>query len=300
MRLDWENLTVTVGQCGYSLWPKGVTCAKTWKGRILQENDLWILDTGKGTIEMIQGKCHINQNSILWLRPGHCYEIEQTPEDPIGMLFFHFDLIAPDQTRLIPNIHQIPEILECFNHAYWQAMGRNLLRILQIKKTVSVLNGSHIAQQLDDIDKTAGALFKSMLMGIDLCESYIHLERSMESRNALMAIQAAEYLSEHFKTSTPIEKVAGRFNICHNDFTRFFTEFWHCTPQQYQILQRMQHAKGMLEHTDDTLSEIAHELGYADHYFFSRQFRQQIGMTPGNYRKMMKNKKRTSERLNDD
>ena len=58
MRLDWENLTVTVGQCGYSLWPKGVTCAKTWKGRILQENDLWILDTGKGTIEMIQGKCH--------------------------------------------------------------------------------------------------------------------------------------------------------------------------------------------------------------------------------------------------
>ncbi len=289
MRLDWNNLTVKLGDCGYSLWPGGVDCVKTWMGRIIPDNDLWIFDTGSGTMDMVQYICNLHKNTILWMRPGHDYKVKQNPKDPIGMLYFHFDLIQPDGSRLFPNVGQIPEVLECFNHAYWLAMGRNLLRIIQLKKNASVLNGFHTEEQLRDIDLTAAAMFKSMLMGIDLCENYIHHEH-VESRNALLAIQAAEYLSEHNKTFISIDDVAGYFHICRNDFTRFFTEFWHCTPQQFQILQRMQQAKKLLEQTDNTLAEIAEELGYADHYFFSRQFKQQTGMTPGNYRKSMINK----------
>ena len=289
MRLDWNNLTIELGSCGYSRWPAGVICAKTWKERIIPDNDLWIFDSGRGTMNMVESVCNLHKNTILWMRPGHDYEVRQNPDDPIGMLYFHFDLIRTDGSRLFPDIRQIPEVLECFNHAYWLAMGRNLLRIMQLKKTVSVLNGRYIDEQLKDIDQTAATMFKSMLMGIDLCENYIHLEH-VESRNALLAIQAAEYLSEHNKSFISIDDVASYFHICRNNFTRFFTKFWHCTPQQFQILQRMQLAKNLLEHTDNTLIEIAEELGYADHYFFSRQFKQQTGMTPGNYRKSIKDK----------
>ncbi len=289
MRLDWNNLTVELGSFGYSRWPNGVICVETWKKRIIPDNDLWIFDTGSGTMNMVERVSTLHKNTILWMRPGHDYEVRQNPDDPIGMLFFHFHLILPDGSRLFPDTRQIPEVLECFNHAYWQAMGRNLLRIVQLKKTVSVFNGVRMTEQLKDIDQTAAAMFKSMLMGIDLCENYLHHEQ-VESRNALLAIQAAEYLSEHNKTFISINDVAGYFHICHNDFTRFFTEFWHCTPQQFQILQRMQQAKNLLEHTDNTLAEIAEQLGYADHYFFSRQFKQQTGMTPGNYRKSIKDK----------
>ena len=132
--------------------------------------------------------------------------------------------------------------------------------------------------------------FKSMLMGIDLCENYIRQEQ-VESRHALLAIQAAEYLDSNINTFVSIEDIANEFHICRNHFTRIFSEFWHCSPQQYQIHLRIPRAKNMLEKTDNTMVEIASELGYADHYFFSRQFSQQTGMSPGSYRKTVRNKK---------
>ena len=46
----------------------------------------------------------------------------------------------------------------------------------------------------------------------------------------------------------------------------------------------MNQAKHLLESTDLSISSIAMELGYADHYFFARQFKQKVGITPGKFR----------------
>lgn len=56
-----------------------------------------------------------------------------------------------------------------------------------------------------------------------------------------------------------------------------------CTglPVSHWIIQElMLEAKRLLYYTDRTVKEIAHELGYGDHTYFSRLFRQQVGMTP--------------------
>ena len=43
-------------------------------------------------------------------------------------------------------------------------------------------------------------------------------------------------------------------------------------------------ARNRLRNSSATLETIAHELGYRDVYFFSRQFKQKTGITPNNYR----------------
>ena len=47
---------------------------------------------------------------------------------------------------------------------------------------------------------------------------------------------------------------------------------------------RIDHAKTMLRATDWKVSRIAHEVGYPDEKYFSKQFKILEGMTPMEYR----------------
>lgn len=52
----------------------------------------------------------------------------------------------------------------------------------------------------------------------------------------------------------------------------------------YAIQTRVRRARKMLAETDIPLKAIAEELGYENVFFFSRQFRQHAGISPGKYR----------------
>jgi AraC-like DNA-binding protein len=47
----------------------------------------------------------------------------------------------------------------------------------------------------------------------------------------------------------------------------------------------MLEAKRLLYHSDCSVKEIAHELGYEDHTYFSRLFKKSVGITPGEFRR---------------
>jgi AraC-like DNA-binding protein len=58
------------------------------------------------------------------------------------------------------------------------------------------------------------------------------------------------------------------------------------TPLHAHLLQRrVADARRLLSETDEPIKSIAATLGYNDVYFFSRQFRQQVGAPPAAYRK---------------
>ena len=82
MRLDWDHLEVQLVRYGYSLWENGELCSRTWPRSAITNNDLLIFDTGRGVMEMVQGKTQLHKHSILWLRPGHVYQVEQAPDNP--------------------------------------------------------------------------------------------------------------------------------------------------------------------------------------------------------------------------
>jgi AraC-like DNA-binding protein len=46
----------------------------------------------------------------------------------------------------------------------------------------------------------------------------------------------------------------------------------------------MLEAKRLLYHSQSSIKEIAYELGYEDHTYFSRLFKKTVGRTPGAFR----------------
>ncbi|MGC4030741.1 MAG: helix-turn-helix transcriptional regulator [Tepidisphaeraceae bacterium] len=57
------------------------------------------------------------------------------------------------------------------------------------------------------------------------------------------------------------------------------------SPHQYVIGLRVATAREMLLKTDLPVKEIARRLGYADVFYFGRQFKRQTGVSPALFRK---------------
>ncbi|MFA5264210.1 MAG: AraC family transcriptional regulator [Opitutaceae bacterium] len=67
-------------------------------------------------------------------------------------------------------------------------------------------------------------------------------------------------------------------------FTRIFTRIAGVGPKEFCIRVRMERAQQLLLESTMSIDQIASALGYADVFFFSRQFKQQFGMPPRRWR----------------
>ncbi len=71
---------------------------------------------------------------------------------------------------------------------------------------------------------------------------------------------------------------------------RTFLRRWHTvtkqTPSQYALELRMAEAREMLRETGVSIKSIADELGFIDPLYFSRIFRNKVGMSPSIFRKI--------------
>lgn len=82
--------------------------------------------------------------------------------------------------------------------------------------------------------------------------------------------------------------------IVHRDYSslsKLFTQVKGMTIEHYAILHRVEYAKELLSYSQQSVSEIAYQLGYSSPSHLTSQFKQQTGMSPKEFREM-KNKNR--------
>lgn len=100
---------------------------------------------------------------------------------------------------------------------------------------------------------------------------------------SLMTTITSTIINHHGKEVT-IESLAKQVGLSTKQFTRLFRQYNHTTPHQYIIQTRINHGKYLLEETTLSVKAIALELGYADAFTFSRQFKKVVGIAPTTYR----------------
>ena len=82
-----------------------------------------------------------------------------------------------------------------------------------------------------------------------------------------------------------VDALAGRVNVSRATLARRFTRLVGETPLSYLTRWRMELAARHLRHTDDAVSAIARQVGYASEFAFSRAFSRARGTAPGRYRR---------------
>lgn len=79
--------------------------------------------------------------------------------------------------------------------------------------------------------------------------------------------------------------LADHVGLSHDYFTRLFRQTYGQAPRTWLVHQRVRLAAQRLIESPQTITQIAHELGYADLFQFSRQFKRIMGQPPREYRR---------------
>ena len=83
-----------------------------------------------------------------------------------------------------------------------------------------------------------------------------------------------------------VDDMAASVHLGNSHFHSVYTTLFGCSPHTDLIRARIRVACDTLQYSGKSIAEIAEEMGYNNTSHFSRQFRNQIGMSPSVYRKM--------------
>ena len=94
-----------------------------------------------------------------------------------------------------------------------------------------------------------------------------------------------EYAEKNLTDKNILGTISKKVNFSISHLSRKFKEDTGIPFSEYLKQMRIEHACRLLLHTDKKITEIAALVGYSDIKFFNGIFKQQLGMTPREFRK---------------
>jgi AraC-like DNA-binding protein len=113
----------------------------------------------------------------------------------------------------------------------------------------------------------------------------MHNKNLNNSEDRELIRQACLMLSNKFYTQDSIREVSKQLGIGYEKFRKIFKLQIGVSPGRYISQKRMDLARNMLIETDNSIKAIALNLGFADTFSFSKQFKNVVGMSPSEFRK---------------
>lgn len=98
------------------------------------------------------------------------------------------------------------------------------------------------------------------------------------------AVQAAEYIREHYTEDIQVERLISKSKLSKSYFHKCFKAYTKTTPVGLITRLRLERAKSLLQLTGDSIGDIAAACGYLDNVYFSSIFKKYVGVTPREYR----------------
>jgi AraC family transcriptional regulator of arabinose operon len=257
--MHWLDAEVRINSAGAVLCEPGWS----WDSKSLPDYDLWFIFSGRGTIAWEGQPAEVSPGSCFCLRPGSQYHARHDPEHRLGVCYVHFefadriDAPPPHAVRLGEvDLHE-----RVLKHVVALQMGGG--------RTARQSAALHLRGVLGDI---AVAAEQPSLSGVQ-----------REHHDAIWA--SARYIRENPGELFSIEHLAERAHYSADHFARLFRQIVGQTPKEFCIRTRLQRAQSLLAESSLSVEQIAAALGYADVFFFSRQFKQRTGKSPTQWRR---------------
>lgn len=159
---------------------------------------------------------------------------------------------------------------------------------------------------VNQVFQSVGIKPRSILLGKAVISKPLTNEQKLEIENALKQLGFELLDDNRLKEIEQIKNLVVdmvhyhpeklRFNVSvylaeemHRDYSslsKLFSEVTGTTIEKYLIAQKIEKAKELLAYNQMTLAEIADRLNYSSPAYFSSQFKNITGMTPGAFRQM--------------
>lgn len=96
------------------------------------------------------------------------------------------------------------------------------------------------------------------------------------------------YINSNYDKDLSLKAIAKQFGISENYLSRLFVKERNITFKRYINTLKLEKAKDYLDNTSLRIGEICEQLGYRNVEHFSRLFKEEVGISPSEYRKLCK------------
>ncbi len=110
--------------------------------------------------------------------------------------------------------------------------------------------------------------------------------RSPRSQGLLEVADAIAHIEIHYADAITLDQLIQISNMSRRNFLRTFETVMGDSPIQYLIRLRIRKACERLRTSKKSITEIAMDVGFSDSNYFSRKFRDVIGVSPREYKRM--------------
>lgn len=112
----------------------------------------------------------------------------------------------------------------------------------------------------------------------------LHVLKNISFKNS-EAVLLKNYLDENSNRIISNEELANLIYRSKDYCLKLFKHEFGTTPYDYQINNKMDIARSLLQHTKKPISEISEFIGYPNPHYFASIFKTKVGITPSQYRK---------------
>ncbi len=200
----------------------------------------------------------VKAGDILFLAKGGIYSMDVKSEE-YRFIFADFDF-----TETAPCKY---EVFEMQSARAVESMFRRMLEKWRQRRTAA--------------KEDCLAILYSIYAEIIRDESAAYLPPSKRVRLE----SAVQYISENFADEKlTVESAAKAAGMSESHFRRLFKSAYRLSPIKYINLMRIERAKELIRYTNESFSDIAAEVGFANLYYFSRMFKKEVGCTPSEFK----------------
>lgn len=115
-------------------------------------------------------------------------------------------------------------------------------------------------------------------------QPFASVSHQRQSDDAVIA-RCQQWVAHHYDRSSPVAGMMALSGLSERSFTRRFQQATGMAPIEYVLTLRLEEAKQILETSNVSVEVVAEMVGYQDAAFFSRKFRQRVGLTPAQCRR---------------
>ncbi|MGI6010035.1 MAG: response regulator transcription factor [Ruminococcus sp.] len=140
----------------------------------------------------------------------------------------------------------------------------------------------------DAIEQYA-ALKPLILFTLSFIKELLPLGETADNQENRQIQMAKSYIGEHYNENLKLEDVAEQVYLAPTYLGVLFKKETGESFSSYLTIVRMEKAKELLHDVKYNIAEIANAVGYSDKRYFSKLFKEQVGVTPKEYRKIYGN-----------
>ncbi len=224
---------------------------------------------GAGRLQVDGIEWAVTAGELIMLPRGIEHAYHADPQDPWTLYWVHFE----------------GELGE----AFWQEMG------FRRERPVARLGGA--PKIISDFETLLGVRRSGYSLPV-----FVHAANHLREMLTYFAVlmpqaemrQAGQFdvdyvhalMQEHIHEHLDLSMLAERVSLSRYTFARKYKRLTGAPPIQNFIHMKMERACYLLDISQQSVQEIAWNLGYEDAYYFSRLFRKVIGVAPTQYRAM--------------